>query len=77
MTEAPDPSSRYEPIAVSDESTVVAEFVPEPSSATAYQSEADLEAEFIKLLQGAGVRVPADHERGRSSSRTCGRSSRR
>ncbi len=43
---------RYEAIAVSDESTVVAEFVPDPSTATAYQSEAELEAELIKLLQG-------------------------
>jgi type I restriction enzyme R subunit len=43
---------RYEVIAVSDESTVVAEFVSEPAAATAYQSEADLEAELIELLQG-------------------------
>src|SRR5262245_44513228 len=41
----------YEPVAVSAESTVVAEYVPESSSATGYQSEADLEAEFIKILQ--------------------------
>ena len=31
MTEGPHP--RYEPIAVSSESTVVAEFVPEPGTA--------------------------------------------
>ena len=43
--------TRYEPIAVSAESTVVAEFIPEPASATAYQSEAELEREFIKILQ--------------------------
>ena len=43
--------TRYEPIAVSAESTVVAEFIPEPTRATAYQSEAELEAEFIELLQ--------------------------
>ena len=48
MSEARAP--RYEPIAVSAESTVVAEFVPEAATATAYQSEADLEREFIKLL---------------------------
>ncbi len=48
---APGPSYRYEPISVSDESTVVAEFVPEPTSATGYQSEAELEASFIALLQ--------------------------
>jgi type I restriction enzyme R subunit len=40
----------YEPIAVSAESTVVAEFLVEDSTDTAYQSEAELEREFIKLL---------------------------
>ena len=45
------PPRRYEPIAVSSESTVVAEFVPEPSSAASYQSEHELEAELIRLLQ--------------------------
>ena len=44
-------ASRYHPIAVSSESTVVAEFVPDATNATAYQSEADLEREFIRLLQ--------------------------
>src|SRR5689334_2918221 len=43
---------RYEPIAVSSESTVVAEFIPDTPAAAAYQSEADLEREFIRLLQG-------------------------
>ena len=33
---------RYEPIALSAESTVVAEFVPDPAGQAAYQSEADL-----------------------------------
>ena len=42
----------YEPIAVGSESTVVSEFAPGEASFTAYQSEADLEREFIKLLQG-------------------------
>jgi type I restriction enzyme R subunit len=42
---------RYEPIAVSSESTVVAEFIPDAASETAYQSEGELEREFIKLLQ--------------------------
>ncbi|WP_138757675.1 type I restriction endonuclease subunit R [Modestobacter altitudinis] len=42
---------RYEPIAVSAESTVVAEFIPDTASASSYQSEADLERELIKLLQ--------------------------
>ena len=44
-------STRYEPIAVSNESTVVAEFVPDATPETTYQSEADLEREFIRLLQ--------------------------
>ncbi|WP_208622883.1 type I restriction endonuclease subunit R [Pseudonocardia alni] len=42
---------RYEPISVSSESTVVAEFMPDTAREPAYQSEADLEREFIKLLQ--------------------------
>jgi len=45
-------ATRYEPIAVSSESTVVAEFVPDTAVETAYQSEADLERELVKLLQG-------------------------
>ena len=43
--------THYEPVAVSAESTVVAEFTPEPTGSSAYQSEAELEAEFIKILQ--------------------------
>jgi type I restriction enzyme R subunit len=43
--------NRFEPIVVSTESTVVAEFIPDAASEVAYQSEADLEREFIKLLQ--------------------------
>src|SRR5690625_858093 len=42
---------RFDPIAVSSESTVVAEYVSEPNSAAAYQSEAALEREFIRLLE--------------------------
>ncbi|WP_028658674.1 type I restriction endonuclease subunit R [Nocardioides insulae] len=42
----------FEPIAVTEEETVVASFLPEPSSEEGYQSEAELEAEFIKLLRG-------------------------
>ena len=44
-------ATRYEPIAVSSESTVVAEFIPDAATDATYQSEADLEREFIKLLQ--------------------------
>jgi type I restriction enzyme R subunit len=43
---------RFEPIAISSESTVVAEFVSDPATSAAYQSEAELEREFIRLLQG-------------------------
>ncbi|MFE7628937.1 type I restriction endonuclease subunit R [Kocuria sp. NPDC057446] len=45
------PARKYDPIAVSSESTVVAEYVPDTQSANAYQSEADLEREFIRLLE--------------------------
>ncbi len=43
--------TRYESIVVSAESTVVAEFTADAVSDVAYQSEADLEREFIRLLQ--------------------------
>ena len=42
---------KYEPIAVSAESTVVAEYIPDPARSDAYQSESALEREFIRLLQ--------------------------
>lgn len=41
----------YDPIAVSSESTVVAEHIPEDPGSSSYQSEADLEREFVGLLQ--------------------------
>lgn len=43
---------RYEPIAISAESTVVAEFVAEGQQKSGYQSEAGLERELLSLLQG-------------------------
>ena len=43
--------TRIEPIVVSGESTVVAEFIPEPGGSADYQSEAQLEHEFIELLR--------------------------
>jgi type I restriction enzyme R subunit len=43
-------STRYEPIAVSAESTVVAEFTSDAPTSGAYQSEAELEREFVRLL---------------------------
>jgi type I restriction enzyme R subunit len=42
---------RYDPVAVSAESTVVAEYFPDAIEETAYQSEAALERELIRLLQ--------------------------
>ncbi|TFD75448.1 type I restriction endonuclease subunit R [Cryobacterium sp. Sr8] len=42
---------KYEPIAVSAESTVVAEYVPDAHAVSAYQSEAALEQELIRLLE--------------------------
>lgn len=46
---------RYEPIALSEESTVVAEFVSEPAAPEkGYQSEAALEQAFIAQLQQQG-----------------------
>lgn len=52
MKEAPPPS-RYEPIALSGESTVVAEYLPHAAGAADadYQSEAELEKAFIRQLQ--------------------------
>lgn len=42
---------RYDPIAVSAESTVVAEYFPKAAEEAAYQPEAALEREFIRILQ--------------------------
>lgn len=50
MSEAP--ARKYELIAVSTESTVVAEYVQEPHDESAYQSEATLERELIRILKG-------------------------
>lgn len=44
-------AARFEPIAVSAESTVVAQFTPDAVGAGTYQSEAELEREFIQILQ--------------------------
>ena len=51
MTTTAGSVSRFEPIAVSDESTVVAEFVSDPAREVSYQSEAQLERAFIEQLQ--------------------------
>lgn len=46
--------SAYNIIAATTESTVVSEYIPEPRKSDVYQSEAALEKEFIRLLQGQG-----------------------
>ena len=46
--------SNYNLIASTDEATVVAEYVPEYARADSYQSEADLEREFIRQLSAQG-----------------------
>ena len=50
MTEAA--AYRYELIALGSESTVVAEFVADPSVSVSYQSEAELERSLVELLRG-------------------------
>ena len=62
MSEAPA-VTRYEAISVGDQSTVVAEFVPDGARETAYQSEAELEAAFVELLQSQAyeyLRIPSE-----------------
>ena len=41
----------YDPIVVSSESTVVAAYTPDPTGEAAYQSEAELERELLRLLE--------------------------
>ena len=42
---------KFEPIAISSESTVVAEYESVARGSKSYQSEADLERDFIKTLK--------------------------
>ena len=44
-------ATRLEPIALSAESTVVAEFVADPAASAAYQSESEIERELMRLLE--------------------------
>ena len=44
-------AAKFDVVAFSSESTVVAEYLPDPGHETAYQSEAALEREMIRLLQ--------------------------
>lgn len=51
MSVSESPAARIEPIAISDQSTVVAEFTSETEKQSKYQSEAELENHFISLLK--------------------------
>ena len=42
-------------ITESNESTVVTEYTPVEKNAKSYQTEAQLEAEFIRMLQSQGI----------------------
>ena len=46
--------STYNIVAASNESTVVAEYIPESARSDAYQSESELEQEFIRILAAQG-----------------------
>ena len=46
--------SLYNVVASSEDCTVVSEYKPEKKRSEAYQSEADLEREFIRLLTEQG-----------------------
>lgn len=54
--------SLFNIIAASNESTVVAEYIPEAARSDAYQSEAELEQEFIRLLAAQGYEYLAIHD---------------
>lgn len=47
-------TSSYNIVASTNQSTVVSEYIPDEKRATAYQSEAELENEFIRLLTTLG-----------------------
>lgn len=56
--------SNYNLIASSNQSTVVTEYIPEAARSDAYQSEAELEREFIRLLTDQGYEyLIIHHER--------------
>ncbi len=54
--------SLYNIVAASNESTVVAEYIPEAARSDAYQSEAELEKKFIRLLTAQGYEYLAIHD---------------
>lgn len=46
--------STFNMVASMNESTVVSEYIPESKRSDSYQSEADLEKEFIRMLSEQG-----------------------
>ena len=54
--------STYNILASSDDATVVSEYIPSASKSDQYQSEADLEDEFIALLQRQGYEYLQIHQ---------------
>ena len=54
--------SYFNIIAQTTESTVVAEYIPEAARSDAYQSEAELEREFIRLLTAQGYEYLTIHD---------------
>ena len=56
--------SQFNPIAFTNESTVVAEYTPEARQSESYQSEAALEEEFIRRLCAQGYERLTIHDEG-------------
>lgn len=56
--------SQYNIITATTESTVVAEYTPEERQSGAYQSEAELERDFIRRLQAQGYEYLTIHSEG-------------
>ena len=55
-------------VAETNENTVVTEYEPVKKRSDAYQSEAELEREFIRLLCEQGYEVSSNSYRGRFNS---------
>ena len=56
--------STYNILASTDEATVVSEYIPSKSTSESYQSEADLEREFVALLTRQGYEYLPIHSEG-------------
>ena len=54
MNDNPSAGTQFHVMVDSDAYTVMSEFTPTSSNATSYQSEAALEAEFIRILTSQG-----------------------